>query len=133
MSAQYTDNSNPATNASDYSDLDQFYSFLPPLAACQSTVSYPMGEKKYFNENRKTNYKVKSNQYRLDYDGLSGRVPMKMSSFPGEQLYQMRNSQGQSNAELEQARMRIANTYPSSAGSGHNSGFFNLSNAYEDR
>ena len=113
--------------------MDQYYAFRPPIQQCQSTVSHPMGEAKYFNENRKTNYKVMSNQYRLDYDGLSGRVPMKMSSCPGEQMYQMKNAQGQSNESLDRARMRISNTYPSSMGSGRNSGFFTLNSAYEDR
>jgi hypothetical protein len=131
--SQYNDTSNPSTNASDYSDMDQYYAFRPPVAPCQSTVSHSMGEKKYFNENRKTNYKVMSNQYRLDYDGLSGRVPMKLSSCPGEQMYQLKNAQGQSNENLDRARMRISDTYPSSMGSARNSGFFNLQSAYEDR
>jgi len=131
--SQYSDSSSPSTNASDYSDLDQFYAFRPPIAPCENTVRHSAADQKYFNENRKTNYKVMSNQYRLDYDGLSGRVPMKMSSCPGEQMYQMKNAQGQSNADLNQARMRIANTYPSSMGSGQNSGFFTLNSAYEDR
>ena|SRR6185312_8357570 len=133
MSAQYSDVSNSSTDASSYSDLDQFYAFRPPIAACSSSVSRPEGERRFFNEYRKTNMKVNSSPYRSDYDNLSGRVPMKMSNCMGEQMYQIRNAQGQSEAQLEQARMRIANTYPQLNTTGYNSGYFTLNNAYEDR
>lgn len=133
MSAQYSDVSNSSTDASSYSDLDQFYSFRPPVGNCMSTVKIPEREHRYFNEHRKTNMRVNASPYRSDYDNLSGRSPMKLSNCSGEQMYQIRNVHGQSEEQLEHARMRIANTYPHLMTNGYNSGYFTLGSAYEDR
>jgi hypothetical protein len=130
--AQYNDSGQGYTNASNYSDLDQFYSFRPPIQQCQSTVRRAECDRKYYNENRRFNANVNSNPYRSDYDNLSGTSNMKVNRCDGEQMYQVRNPL-QYDSEINRARMRISNTYPHSMVSGYNSGYFNLDNAYETR
>jgi hypothetical protein len=133
MSSQYNDQSGSETNASDYSDLEQYYQFRPPIHECEPTVKQTYAERRFFNENRRFNTNIGERPFRNDYDNLSGRVPLRVSNCPGEQMYQIRNERGQSEENLERARMRIENTYPKLRDSQYGSGYFNFASAYGDR